>query len=96
MSNRDVCKDCDMAEQVGAICEICTNADRYKAQVKQLQAELEKHRWIPVGERLPIPQKDINVWWVLKNGIPEHFRSNGDSALWKGFAGTYTHWKLAL
>lgn len=58
--------------------------------IVQLQAELDEYRWIPVSERLP---EGVGIWLVLKNRIPETFRKNDDSVLWKGFAKTYTHWK---
>jgi len=42
----DLCKDCDMAMQVESICEICKNADKYRKQAEQLQAELDKQKKI--------------------------------------------------
>ena len=45
-------------------------------RIKQLEAELDKHRWIPVEERLPKdkgfylvarkPQSEIKAWWRNK------------------------------
>ncbi len=37
------CKDCDIAEQAGSVCEIC----------RQLRASEAKHRWTPVSEGPP-------------------------------------------
>ncbi len=37
-------------------------AGQFKQQIKQLQAELDKHRWIPVSERLP---ENIPITLVL-------------------------------
>jgi len=61
-------------------------------QIKSIiEDELDEHRWIPVGERLP---EGVGVWLVLKkDGMPESFRKNDDSVLWRGFAEKYTHWK---
>ena len=36
-----------------------------KKIIKQLQAELDKHRWIPVEERLPKIGEQIIVMWKL-------------------------------
>lgn len=51
---------------------------------------LKKHRWIPVTERLP---EGKGVWLVLKRGIPETYRKNDESVLWRGFADEFSHWK---
>jgi len=40
--NKDLCKDCDIAMQAEALCEICQSQNRYKNKCQQLQAEKER------------------------------------------------------
>ena len=56
--------------------EILATTHNLRREIKQLQAELEKHRWIPVSERLPellidIPHRHSNdlllVYETLEN-----------------------------
>ena len=49
----DMCKGCDIAEQALAVCEICQSLESAEKKNKNLQAELDKYRWIPVEEGLP-------------------------------------------
>ncbi len=42
----------------------CVSRETYEGHKKELQSELDKHRWIPVAERLP--EKDGQVWICYK------------------------------
>lgn len=68
-------KQCDWFEGIGDILTISQAGFvqnfgnmllESQAEVEQLKAELEKHRWIPISERLPerLPKKGYsqNVW----------------------------------
>ena len=50
------------------ICPKCLHVkrDELQAENKKLKAELERHRWIPVGERLP--EENSVVLAYLTNG----------------------------
>ncbi len=63
-------------------------------KVKQLQAELEKHRWIPVSERLP-EEKECDEILFINEGLVEagEFK-NG--LFWDNNGRSFdkvTHWK---
>lgn len=60
MSDSINCKQCETSEfrafMVDGLCTIC--AGKY---IKQLQAQLDQHRWIPVGE----PPKETADYIIL-------------------------------
>jgi len=64
-------------------------AQAYRKRIKQLQAELDKHRWIPVEERLP------------KRHKVKEYRSNmvlvcGDNEAWRAcWRYDYNQWMNA-
>ena len=57
-------------------------------ELDHLQAELAKHRWIPVSEGLPEKGVYILVYCPRTQMISEVFANDGVD-----FANTYTHWK---
>ena len=64
----------------------------FEAEAKQLQAEVEKHRWIPVSERLPEDDKPCLILLISGNiiqGIPSCDLFGPDGILWR----SVTHWK---
>lgn len=60
-------------------------------RVHLLQAELDKHRWIPVCERLPEKQGN---YLVINSNVPMFFRWFGKTEQW-GIT-SVTHWKPLL
>ena len=66
-------------------------------QEKQLQAELDKHRWIPVSERLPeLTDEDLRLkFWVLTEDGPDVQEWRNYTRLEGSFdesCGKPTHW----
>ncbi len=65
-----------------------------KLSYKQLQAELEAYRWIPVEERLPQHVEHYAVtdgleWWRELWCFVDHSGAKG----WEDNPGVITHWK---
>ena len=58
----------------------------------QLRAELEQHRWIPVGERLPEREADV-LTYAENSGllVDEYCHKHGGYWVTKG--NVPTHWK---
>lgn len=68
---------------------------QFKVQYEKLQAELEKHRWIPVSERLP--DQDTQVIVATKNepfvGVYCSLRKEFVGNLGGVVYNNVTHWK---
>jgi len=73
----------------------CVHSDKHRAtdwaQISQLQAELDKHRWIPVSEGLP---KESGEYQVIgePNPRPTTRRFWSGDKTWSSYR-TITHWK---
>jgi len=52
-------------------------ADKLRAENEQLKAEVERPRWIPVGERLPPDETDF-LGREADDGCIDHYRRLGD------------------
>lgn len=87
------CKGCDIAAQAESVCEICSQLKTVNAENEQLQTELERHRWIPVSERLP-DRKGIYLvlWHNNKNGNTQ-LRTCEEYIFEKKDDWNFTHWK---
>ncbi len=94
-------KDCGIANEI----PISTYIKMVKEAVEianQLQAELDKHRWIPVSERLPV---NIATVWILLNAKATDslspsmgfYGENENGWEWEilgvGILDEVTHWK---
>ena len=71
-----------------------------RCAAEQLQAELDKHHWIPVEERLPpingrYAVTDLKIWWQSWWGVNgEKGHEFGDEGEWYPLhSRTITHWK---
>ena len=70
---------------------------RYE-RIKELEAKLEQHRWIPVSESLP---KNVRTMWVLLNAEATGTLTPGmgfcGDGIWeiltRGLLTEVTHWK---
>ncbi len=65
-----------------------------RSEVKQLQTELDNHRWIPVAEGLPGKPVKVNVC-NTDVGYVGHCRYLVDKKKWAS-GRDYTHWKPAI
>lgn len=73
--------------------QLQTDIERKAEQIDEQNKELEKHRWIPVSERLP--EDDSSAYLFLHEsgnvhqGIPSCDLYGPDGKLWHSI----THWK---
>lgn len=76
----------------------CIDCPEKDERIKELEAKLEKHRWIPVSERLPektgyyLALEENGKWWQLwyQGGWYEYNKE--DDAI-DDTEKTITHWK---
>ena len=73
-----------------------------RSEIRRLEAELEKHRWIPVSERLPTELGHTGAtWFVHVSGHGEVFRAVylHDEKMWQSWDSGWdeeieiTHWR---
>lgn len=74
--------------------QLCEAEDKILAlnkRIKELEAQLEKHRWIPVSERLPEKTGEYQVVRKI-NQYPTTREYSADSLMWHSFE-IVTHWR---
>ena len=81
--------DIDFSE---GLCPLCL-----KEENKQLQAKLDKHRWIPVSERLPEDNTAVSIVMQREGAtwlwIGWYFLSNKKWEVVDAVRGNITYWK---
>ena len=63
-------------------------------RVIELQAELDKHRWILVSEGLPETREDVLTYENGKLRVDEYCRKHG--GYWMTLGVSPTHWRLII
>lgn len=81
---------CTIQDETGYVCGYITENKQLKAENERLKAELNKHCWIPVSERLPEDELKVSVsdgsviwtsWYKHRSGE------------WMTMSTRPTHWK---
>jgi hypothetical protein len=91
MSN---CKKCGYTLNVFGGCLKCgTKEVSPQIEIAQLRTELDKHRWIPVSERLPDRKGLYLVLWHSTNDGVTQIRTCDEYIFDKNDSWEFTHWK---